>query len=54
MHAAPFQQLEQSWTGLRYLVGNSDTGTRLQIRMFNATKRELVKDFQAALEFDQS
>ena len=54
MHAAPFQQLEQSWTGLRYLVGNSDTGTRLQIRMFNATKRELVKDFQAALEFDLS
>ena len=54
MHTAPFQQLEQSWTGLHYLVGNSDTGTRLQIRMFNATKRELVKDFQSALEFDQS
>ena len=39
MHTAPFQQLEQSWSGLHYLVGNSDTGTRLQIRMFNATKR---------------
>jgi type VI secretion system protein ImpC len=26
----------------------------LKIRMLNATKRELVKDFQSALEFDQS
>jgi type VI secretion system protein ImpC len=54
MHAPAFQQLEQSWSGLHYLVNNSSTGTRLQIRLFNATKRELVKDFQAALEFDQS
>ncbi|HAT31484.1 MAG TPA: type VI secretion system contractile sheath large subunit, partial [Janthinobacterium sp.] len=37
-----------------YLVKNSNTGTRLQIRMLNVSKRELVKDFQAALEFDQS
>jgi type VI secretion system protein ImpC len=54
MHAPAFQQLEQSWSGLHYLVNNSSTGARLQIRLFNATKRELVKDFQAALEFDQS
>ncbi|MBC7858015.1 MAG: type VI secretion system contractile sheath large subunit [Burkholderiaceae bacterium] len=54
MHAPAFQKLEQSWTGLHYLVQNSSTGTRLRIRLFNATKRELVKDFQAALEFDQS
>jgi type VI secretion system protein ImpC len=54
MHAPAFQQLEQSWTGLQYLVRNSDTGARLRVRMFNATKRELVRDFQTALEFDQS
>jgi len=54
MHAPAFQKLEQSWTGLNYLVKNSNTGTRLQIRMLNVSKRELVKDFQAALEFDQS
>ncbi|MET3129971.1 type VI secretion system protein ImpC [Oxalobacteraceae bacterium GrIS 1.11] len=54
MHAPAFQQLEQSWTGLHYLVSNSATGARMQIRMLNASKRELVKDFQAALEFDQS
>ena len=54
MHAPEFQKLEQSWTGLQYLVKNSATGQGLKIRMLNATKRELVKDFQSALEFDQS
>lgn len=54
MHAPSFQQLEQSWTGLHYLVRNSATGPGLKVRMLNATKRELVRDFQSALEFDQS
>ncbi|AXA90925.1 type VI secretion system contractile sheath large subunit [Massilia sp. YMA4] len=54
MHAPEFQKLESSWTGLNYLVRNSSTGQNLKIKMLNATKRELVKDFQSALEFDQS
>ncbi|CUI03705.1 type VI secretion system contractile sheath large subunit [Massilia sp. P8910] len=54
MHAPEFQKLESSWTGLNYLVKNTSTSTTLKIKMFNATKRELVKDFQSALEFDQS
>lgn len=54
MHAPEFQKLERSWTGLHYLVANSTTGANQQIRMMNATKKELVKDFQSALEFDQS
>jgi len=54
MHAPAFQKLEQSWTGLHYLVRNSATGPGLKVRMLNATKRELVRDFQSALEFDQS
>ncbi|KAB8051457.1 MULTISPECIES: type VI secretion system contractile sheath large subunit [Janthinobacterium] len=54
MHAPEFQKLESSWTGLHYLVKNTSTGTNLKIKMMNATKRELVKDFQSALEFDQS
>ncbi|MGV7210267.1 type VI secretion system contractile sheath large subunit [Oxalobacteraceae bacterium A2-2] len=54
LHAPEFQKLEQSWTGLHYLVRNSATGPHLKVRMLNATKRELVKDFQSALEFDQS
>jgi len=54
MHAPEFQKVEGSWTGLHYLVKNSSTGQHLKIKMLNATKRELVKDFQSALEFDQS
>jgi type VI secretion system protein ImpC len=54
MHAPAFQKLERSWTGLNYLVRNSTSSTGQQIRMLNATKKELVKDFQSALEFDQS
>nr|WP_315222594.1 type VI secretion system contractile sheath large subunit [uncultured Duganella sp.] len=54
MHAPEFQKLESSWTGLNYLVKNSSTGQNLKIKMLNATKKELVKDFQSALEFDQS
>ncbi|MGK5052771.1 type VI secretion system contractile sheath large subunit [Janthinobacterium sp. RB2P8] len=54
MHAPEFQKLESSWTGLHYLVKNTATGTNLKIKLMNATKRELVKDFQSALEFDQS
>jgi type VI secretion system protein ImpC len=54
MHAPEFQKLERSWTGLQYLVKNSNTGVSQQIRMMNTTKKELVKNFQSALEFDQS
>jgi len=54
MHAPEFQKLESSWTGLHYLVKNSSTSANLQVRMLNASKRELVKDFQSAMEFDQS
>ena len=54
MHAPAFQKLERSWTGLHYLVNNSTSGGGQQIRMMNATKKELVKNFQSALEFDQS
>ena len=54
MHAPEFQKLESSWTGLNYLVRNTATGPNLKVKMLNATKRELVKDFQSAIEFDQS
>ncbi len=54
MHAPAFKKLEQSWTGLHYLVQNASSGQGVKVRMLNASKRELVKDFQSALEFDQS
>ncbi len=54
MHAEPFQKLEASWRGLHYLVHQSETGTSLKLTVFNATKKELIKDFKRAPEFDQS
>jgi type VI secretion system protein ImpC len=54
MHAPEFQQLEATWRGLHYLVHQSETGENLKIRVFNVKKRELFKDLEKAVEFDQS
>ena len=54
LHDESFKKLEASWRGLHYLVSKSETGTVLKIKMFNATKAELIKDFKSASEFDQS
>ncbi len=54
MHAEAFQKLEGTWRGLHYLVHQSETGTSLKIRVLNATKAELAKDLEKAVEFDQS
>src|ERR1700756_4025244 len=54
MHHPKFSALEGSWRGLNYLVMNSETGTSLKIRVLNASKRDLSRDLQRAVEFDQS
>src|SRR5439155_20283091 len=54
MHNADFQKLEGSWRGLNYLVMNSETSTSLKIRVLNVSKRDLFKDVDRAVEFDQS
>ena len=54
MHHQEFQKLEGSWRGLHHLIKNSLTGTQLKIRVMSVTKKELLKDFEKALEFDQS
>jgi len=54
MHNADFQKLEGSWRGMHHLVMNSETGAQLKIRVMNISKRELFKDLDKAVEFDQS
>ena len=54
MHAPKFQQLEGTWRGLNYLVMNSETSAQLKLRMLNVSKRDLFKDVDRAVEFDQS
>ena len=54
MHDPKFTKLEGTWRGLNYLVMNSETGTSLKIRVLNISKRDLSRDLQRAVEFDQS
>lgn len=54
MHAAEFQKLESTWTGLQYLCKQTSTGEQMKIKVFNASKKDLVKDFKTAIDFDQS
>jgi type VI secretion system protein ImpC len=54
LHNAAFQKLEGSWRGLKYLLDHSETSDKLKIKMFNVTKKELLRDLQRATEFDQS
>ena len=54
MHAPEFQKLESSWRGLNYLCKHTSTGENMKIRVMNTTKKELVRDFKTAIDFDQS
>ncbi len=54
MHHPDFQKLEASWRGLKYLVMQSETSPMLKIRVLNASKKDLVKDFRSSSEFDQT
>lgn len=54
MQNEKFQKLEGSWRGLNHLVMNSETSTGLKIRMLNISKKELTRDLEKAVEFDQS
>jgi len=54
MHHPEFQKLEGSWRGLHYLVSNSETGEMLKLRVLNASKKDISKDLERAVEFDQS
>lgn len=54
MHHPDFQKLEGSWRGLNYLVMQSETGEMLKIRVMNIAKKDLIKNLESAVEFDQS
>ncbi|PPE67699.1 type VI secretion system contractile sheath large subunit [Caldimonas caldifontis] len=54
MHAPEFQKLESTWRGLHYLCKHTSTGSMMKIKVMHATKKELVRDFNTAIDFDQS
>jgi len=54
MHAPKFKEMESTWRGLFHLVSNTETSTRLKLRLFNASLDDLRDDLNKAVEFDQS
>jgi len=54
IHSPDFLSLEGTWRGLHYLVKNTETSPSLKIKLMNVTKREIFKDLDKAVEFDQS
>ncbi len=54
IHHPDFQKLEGSWRGLQYFVMNTETSSRLKIRLMNASIKDIRDDLTKAIEFDQS
>jgi type VI secretion system protein ImpC len=54
MHHPDFLKLEGTWRGLHHLVMNTETSTNLKLKVMNVSKKDLFKDVDKAVEFDQS
>ncbi|HUR27986.1 MAG TPA: type VI secretion system contractile sheath large subunit, partial [Planctomycetota bacterium] len=54
LHHRRFQALEASWRGLDYLVERSVGVDKVKIRLLAVTWREIARDLERAIEFDQS
>lgn len=54
MHHPDFQALEGTWRGLHDMVYGTETSTRLKLRALNASKKELLKDLENAVDHDMS
>ncbi|WP_321843977.1 type VI secretion system contractile sheath large subunit [Paraburkholderia bannensis] len=54
LHHPDFQALESSWRGLHYLVKNSETSSRLKLRLLDASKKDLQNDLEKAVDVDTS
>ncbi|MFY9856286.1 MAG: type VI secretion system contractile sheath large subunit, partial [Terracidiphilus sp.] len=54
LHNSAFQKLEATWRGIWHLVNKSETSEMLKIKLLNVSKKDLLRDLQRALDFDQS
>lgn len=54
LHGAELQKLEGSWRGVQHLVRNTNISDVLKIKMMNASKEDIQKDFNKILEPEQS
>jgi type VI secretion system ImpC/EvpB family protein len=54
LHHPRFQKFEAGWRGLRYLVEQAEGVENMHIRVIHVPWRELARDLDLAIEFDQS
>jgi type VI secretion system protein ImpD len=54
LHHPAFQKLEASWRGLHYLVRQAPEGENVKIRVLSLSWKEMIRDLERAIEFDQS
>lgn len=54
LHHPRFQEMEASWRGLRYLTEQVEGDENIKIRVLSASWKELSRDVERAIEFDQS
>lgn len=54
LHHPVLQKLEAAWRGLNYLVGEIGPGDNVKVRVLDISWREVARDIERAIEFDQS
>lgn len=54
LHAPQFQALESTWRGLRFVVDHVDFRENVRVEILNATKADLLTDFEDAPEVVKS
>ena len=54
LHHPRFQRLESAWRGLHYLVQQAEGAENVKIRVLSVSWRDLSRDAERAIEFDQS
>ncbi|MEM9190412.1 MAG: type VI secretion system contractile sheath large subunit [Myxococcota bacterium] len=54
MHHKDFQALESSWRSLKYLIDNVDFRENIKVEVLNATKDDLIEDFEDSPEIVKS
>jgi type VI secretion system protein ImpC len=54
LHAPEFQKLESAWRGLWYLVDNTEFRQNIRIEVLNASKDDLLEDFQDCKDWQKS
>ncbi|HUU83391.1 MAG TPA: type VI secretion system contractile sheath large subunit [Phycisphaerae bacterium] len=54
LHNAEFQKLESSWRSLWYLVDNTEFRQNIRIEVLNASKEDLLEDFQDCKDWQKS